>query len=61
MTVNGETIKKGIGWGMNTHIGVVGAIKDGVTIVFHNIGGQVWADPYNNLKGDSRIAWVKRA
>ena len=61
MTVNGETIKKGIGWGMNTHIGVVGAIKDGVPIVFHNIGGQVWADPYNNLKGDSRIAWVKRA
>ena len=61
MTVNGETIKKGIGWGMNTHIGVVGAIKDGVPIVFHNIGGQVWADPYNNLKGGSRIAWVKRA
>ena len=61
MTVNGETIKKGIGWGMNTHIGVVGAIKNGVPIVFHNIGGQVWADPYNNLKGDSRIAWVKRA
>lgn len=61
MTVNGETIKKGIGWGMNTHIGVVGATKDGVPIVFHNIGGQVWADPYNNLKGGSRIAWVKRA
>ena len=37
MTVNGETIKKGIGWGMNTHIGVVGAIKDGVPIIFHNI------------------------
>ena len=61
MTVNGETIKKGIGWGMNTHVGIVGAIDNGVPIVFHNIGGQVWADPYNNLKGGSRIAWVKRA
>ena len=61
MTVNGETIKKGKGWGMNTHVGIVGAIDNGVPIIFHNIGGQVWADPYNKLKGDSRIAWVKRA
>ena len=61
MTVNGETIKKGIGWGMNTHVGIVGAIDNGVPIVFHNIGGQVYADPYNNIKGGSRIAWVKRA
>jgi hypothetical protein len=60
MTVNGDTIKKGVGWGMNTHIGVVGAIKDGVPLIFHNIGGQVWADPYTNLKGGARIAWVKR-
>jgi hypothetical protein len=61
MTVNGDTIKKGIGWGMNTHVGIVGAIDNGVPIIFHNIGGQVWADPYNNLKGGSRIAWIKRA
>jgi hypothetical protein len=61
MTVNGETIKKGIGWGMNTHVGIVGAIDNGVPIVFHNIGGQVWADPYTNMKGGARIAWVKRA
>jgi hypothetical protein len=40
---------------------VVGTIKDGVPIIFHNIGGQVFADPYNNIKGGSRIAWVKRA
>jgi hypothetical protein len=33
----------------------------GVPIIFHNIGGQVFADPYNNIKGGSRIAWVKRA
>jgi hypothetical protein len=61
MTVNGDKIKNGIGWGMNTHIGIVGAIDNGVPIIFHNIGGQVWADPYDNIKGDSRIAWVKRA
>jgi hypothetical protein len=61
MTVNGDKIKNGIGWGMNTHVGIVGAIDNGVPIIFHNIGGQVWADPYNNLKGGSRIAWVKRA
>jgi hypothetical protein len=60
ITVNGETIKRGVGWGMNTHIGIVGAIKDGVPIVFHNIGGQVWADPYNNLHGGAKIAWIKR-
>ena len=58
---NGDEIKKGKGWGMNTHVGIVGAIDNGVPIIFHNIGSQVWADPYNNLKGDSRIAWVKRA
>ncbi|NBU81953.1 MAG: hypothetical protein EBS55_09935 [Flavobacteriaceae bacterium] len=57
----GKTIQSGKGWGMNTHLGIVGAIKDGVPIVFHNIGGQVFADPYNNLKGGSKIAWVKRA
>jgi hypothetical protein len=61
MTVSGDKIKNGTGWGMNTHVGIVGAIDNGVPIIFHNIGGQVWADPYNNLKGDSRIAWVKRA
>jgi peptidoglycan hydrolase-like protein with peptidoglycan-binding domain len=59
--IAGNTIKGGTGWGMNTHIGVVAAIDNGVPIVFHNIGGQVFADPYNNIKGGSRIAWVKRA
>ena len=58
--VAGKTIQGGKGWGMNTHVGIVGAIKDGVPIVFHNIGGQVYADPYTNIKGDSKIAWVKR-
>jgi len=59
--IAGNTIKGGTGWGMNTHLGVVGAIDNGVPIIFHNIGGQVYADPYTNIKNGSKIAWVKRA
>jgi peptidoglycan hydrolase-like protein with peptidoglycan-binding domain len=55
----GKTILSGKGWGMNTHIGYVGAIKNGVPIIFHNIHGQVYADPINNLQGGGRVAWVK--
>ena len=54
--IPGNTIKNGNGWGMNTHIGTVGAIKDGVPLIFHNVGGDVISDPVSNL----RIAWVKR-
>ena len=57
----GNSIKSGKGWGMNTHVGIVGAIKNGVPIVFHNIHGQVFADPYNNLTDNARIAWVRRS
>lgn len=52
----GNTIRQGNGWGMNTHVGIVGAIKDGVPLIFHNVGGNVISDPASNLK----IAWVKR-
>lgn len=48
------------GWSPNTHVGIVGAIKDGVPIVFHNVHGQVYADPYNNMVGKAKIAWLKR-
>ena len=54
--IPGNTIKKGNGWGMNTHVGIVGAIKNGVPLIFHNIHGNVQTDPPNKL----RIAWVKR-
>lgn len=54
--VPGDTIKRGDGWGMNTHIGTVAAIKDGVPLIFHNVGGNVKSDPPSKL----RIAWVKR-
>ena len=52
----GDTIKKGKGWGMNTHIGRVGVVKNGVPLIFHNVDGTTKSDPPQNL----RIAWVKR-
>ena len=55
----GKTISSGQGWGMNTHIGIVGAIKNGVPIIFHNVHGTVFADPANKLYNGGRIAWVK--
>ena len=57
----GSTISNGVGFGMNTHLGIVGAIKDGVPIIFHNINQQVYADPYNRLVGNGKIMWVKRS
>ena len=52
----GNEIKKGNAWGMNTHVGIVGAIKDGIPLVFHNVTGNVKSDPVNNLN----VAWIKR-
>jgi hypothetical protein len=52
----GNTIKNGEGWGMNTHIGRVAVVKDGVPLIFHNVDGTTKSDPPQNL----RIAWVKR-
>ncbi len=56
----GKTLSGGKGFGMNTHVGIVGAIKDGVPLIFHNITGSVFSDPYNKLKGGGKIVWVKR-
>lgn len=50
----------GKGFGINTHVGIVGAMKDGVPLVFHNIRGQVYSDPFNKLRGGGKIAWVRR-
>lgn len=58
--IPGNTIKSGKGWGMNTHLGIVGAIKNGVPIIFHNIHGQVYADPVSSLKDGGKVAWVRR-
>jgi hypothetical protein len=63
----GNSITGGKGWGMNTHVGIVGDIQDNIPYIFHNIGiddvkniGIIYADPPNHLKGNGRIAWVKR-
>lgn len=53
-------LKDGKGFGMNTHLGIVGAIKDGVPLIFNNVKGQVYSDPPNNLHGGGKIIWVKR-
>lgn len=52
----GKTLGTGLGWGMNTHIGTVSVVKDGVPLVFHNVKGTVISEPASNL----RIAWIRR-
>ena len=53
-------ILSGKGWGMNTHVGIVGAIKNGIPLIFHNIHSQVYADPQNMLHDGGKIVWVRR-
>ena len=57
----GKTISRGDAWGMNTHVGIVGAIKNGTPIIFHNIHGDVYADPKEKLKDNGRVVWVRRS
>jgi LysM repeat protein len=63
--IPGKTIRTGEAWGMNTHLGIVGAIKNGKPIIFHNIPasktvGQVWADPIDKIHGGGKIVWARR-
>ena len=57
----GGNIQKGKGFGMNTHVGIVGGKKNGVPLIFHNIGGDVYSDPYNKLRDGGKIVWIKRS
>lgn len=57
----GNTISGGKGFGMNTHVGIVGGMKNGVPLIFHNIGGDVYSDPYNKIRGGGKIVWIKRS
>jgi hypothetical protein len=57
----GNSISSGTGWGMNTHVGIVGAMKNNEPIIFHNVEGAVYADPVNKIKNGGRIAWIRRA
>jgi hypothetical protein len=46
----------------NTHVGYVGAIKNGVPIIFHSVHGQRLATPATKLlnkSGSAMITWVK--
>jgi hypothetical protein len=57
----GKTISRGDAWGMNTHVGIVGAIKNGTPIIFHNIHGDVYADPKGLIRDGGRVVWVRRS
>ena len=57
----GKTISRGDAWGMNTHVGIVGAIKNGTPIIFHNIHGNVYADPKGLIQGGGKVVWVRRS
>jgi len=57
----GKTISRGDAWGMNTHVGIVGAIKNGTPIIFHNIHGDVFADPKGSIHGGGKVVWVRRS
>lgn len=57
-----SSLKRG-GFGMNTHIGVVGAKIDGEPVVFHNIHGKIHATPLRALApsaGNSAIVWYQK-
>lgn len=62
--VPGNTILSGKGFGMNTHLGFVGAISDGEPVIFHQAEGTVKAEPLSYIKNSSgkgsiKIMWNK--
>lgn len=56
--VPGNSLKNGSGFGLNTHLGYVGAKVDGEPIIFHNVHGQVYATPLNKMS-KTKVLWVK--
>ena len=48
--IPGKTLNAGGGFGMNTHIGIIGAKHDGVPIVYHNVHRVVKATGLNAMK-----------
>jgi len=55
----GKSLKNGSGFGMNTHLGYVGAIVDGEPIIFHNIHNTVHATPLSKMS-NIKIFWIAR-
>jgi murein DD-endopeptidase MepM/ murein hydrolase activator NlpD len=58
--VPGRTLLAGGGFGMNTHLGFVGAMYEGEPVIFHQVYGHVWAEPLSSID-TSRMAilWAK--
>jgi hypothetical protein len=54
----GKSLKSGSGFGMNSHLGYVGAIVNGEPIIFHNVHNIVHATPLSKM-GDTKIFWIK--
>jgi len=57
----GKTLEGGKGFGMNTHIGFVGAMVDGVPIIYHNVHRSVFATGLQAMnKNGLAIVWAGR-
>ena len=56
--IPGNSLKNGSGFGINTHLGYVGAVANGEPIIFHNVHGDVYATPLSKM-GDTKVLWVK--
>lgn len=57
----GRTLQGGDGFGMNTHIGFVGAMVDGVPIIYHNVHQAVFATGLQAMnKNGLAIVWAGR-
>ena len=56
--IPGNSLKNGSGFGINTHLGYVGAVANGEPIIFHNVHGDVYATPLSKM-GDTKVIWVK--
>lgn len=55
----GKTLSSGNGFGMNTHIGVVGAMHNGIPIIYHNVHKSVHATGLNAMSSnDTAILWA---
>ena len=56
----GRTLKNGKSFGMNTHMGFVGAKYKGDPIIFHNVKGVVTATPLSAMGKKDYIVWSKK-
>ena len=55
----GKSLRNGSGFGMNTHLGYVGAIVNKEPIIFHNVHQTVHATPLSKM-GSSKILWAAK-